>query len=178
VLPWTCTTRTPAAPGLDPDGRPGLGAHAHPIIRCRVIGGHMVTVLGARWRLGREFYRETGDVDLGITPIVARDHHVVGRLRDLDYAQVAGNRFARGLSDIPVKMKDKEDSPRRESAVDRPPRSILCRQNLSREELPGGHRAQGSEVPAEIASADQPQGGSRNGLRLPGDAVLSVPEVC
>ena len=69
---------------------------------CRVIGGHMVTVLAARWRLGHELYRETGDVDLGIPPIVARDHHVVGRLKDLDYTQVAGNRFARGLSDIPV----------------------------------------------------------------------------
>jgi hypothetical protein len=65
----------------------------------RVIGGHMVTVLGARWQLGNELYRETGDVDLGITPIVARDRHVVGRLKDLDYTQVAGNRFARGLSD-------------------------------------------------------------------------------
>lgn len=56
----------------------------------RVIGGHMVTVLGARWQLGHELHRETGDVDLGITPIVARDHHVVGRLKDLDYTQVAG----------------------------------------------------------------------------------------
>ena len=78
----------------------------------------MVTVLGARWRLGREFYRETGDVDLGITPIVARDHHVVGRLRDLDYAQVAGNRFARGLSDIPVTMKGNGDSPPPEAFID------------------------------------------------------------
>lgn len=60
---------------------------------CRVIGGHMVTVLAARWRLGHELYRETGDVDLGITPIIARDHHVVGRLKDLDYTQVAGNRL-------------------------------------------------------------------------------------
>jgi hypothetical protein len=47
----------------------------------RVIGGHMVTVLGARWQLGHELYRETGDVDLGITPIVARDRHVVSRLK-------------------------------------------------------------------------------------------------
>ncbi len=78
----------------------------------------MVTVLAARWRLGHELYRETGDVDLGITPIVARDHHVVGRLKDLDYTQVAGNRFARGLSDIPVKMKDKDDSPRPEAFID------------------------------------------------------------
>ena len=78
----------------------------------------MVTVLAARWRLGHELYRETGDVDLGITPIVARDHHVVGRLKDLDYTQVAGNRFARGLSDIPVKMKGKEDTPRPEASID------------------------------------------------------------
>ncbi|MFY9932729.1 MAG: hypothetical protein WAK82_32480 [Streptosporangiaceae bacterium] len=84
----------------------------------RVIGGHMVTVLAARWRLGHELYRETGDVDLGITPIVVRDHHVVGRLKDLDYTQVAGNRFARGLSDIPVKIKDREDSPRPEAFID------------------------------------------------------------
>jgi hypothetical protein len=84
----------------------------------RVIGGHMVTMLAARWQLGHELYRETGDVDLGITPIVARDHHVVGRLKNLDYTQVAGNRFARGLSDIPVKMKDKEDLPRPEAFID------------------------------------------------------------
>ena len=85
---------------------------------CRVIGGHMVTVLAARWQPGHELYRETGDVDLGITLIVARDHHVVGRLKDLDYTQVAGNRFARGLSDIPVKIKDREDSPRPETFID------------------------------------------------------------
>jgi hypothetical protein len=84
----------------------------------RVIGGHMVTMLAARWRLGHQLYRETGDVDLGITPIVARDHHVVGRLKDLDYTQVAGNRFARGLSDIPVMMKGKGDSPRPEAFID------------------------------------------------------------
>jgi hypothetical protein len=59
---------------------------------CRVIGGHMVTMLAARWRLGHELYRETGDVDLGIPPIVARDHHVVGRLKNLDYTQVAAKR--------------------------------------------------------------------------------------
>jgi hypothetical protein len=84
----------------------------------RVIGGHMVTMLAARWQLGHELYRETGDVDLGITPIIARDHHVVGRLKDLDYTQVAGNRFARELSDIPVKIKDQPDSPRPEAFID------------------------------------------------------------
>jgi hypothetical protein len=70
----------------------------------RVIGGHMVTVLAARWQLGHELYRETGDVDLGVPPIVARGHNLVSRLKDLNYLQVAGNRFARGLSDIPAGM--------------------------------------------------------------------------
>ena len=68
----------------------------------RVIGGHMVTMLAARWQLGAGLYRETGDVDLGIPPVVARDRRVVSRLKDIDYRQVEGNRFARGLSDIPA----------------------------------------------------------------------------
>lgn len=68
----------------------------------RVIGGHMVTMLAARWQLGSGLYRETGDVDLGIPPIVARDHRVAGRLMDMSYVQVAGNRFARELSDVPA----------------------------------------------------------------------------
>ena len=62
----------------------------------------MVTVPAARWQPGHELYRETGDVDLGIPPVVARDHNLVSRLKELNYLQVAGNRFARGLSDIPA----------------------------------------------------------------------------
>ena len=46
----------------------------------RVIGGHMVTMLAARWQLGVGLYRETGDVDLGIPPVVACDRRVVSRL--------------------------------------------------------------------------------------------------
>ena len=44
----------------------------------RIIGGHMVTMLAARWQLGAELYRETDDVDLGVPPVVARDCGVVG----------------------------------------------------------------------------------------------------
>jgi hypothetical protein len=68
----------------------------------RVIGGHMVTVLAARWQLGQDLYRETGDVDLGIPPVVARDHNLVSRLKGLNHMQVAGNRFARGLTIAPT----------------------------------------------------------------------------
>lgn len=78
----------------------------------RVIGGHMVTVLAARWRLGAELYRETGDVDLGVPPVVPRDHRIVGRLTDLGYQQVAGNRFAREISDIPAGLTGEGDATR------------------------------------------------------------------
>jgi hypothetical protein len=84
----------------------------------RVIGGHMVTMLAARWQLGAGLYRETGDVDLGIPPIVARDKGVVSRLKGISYLQVAGNRFARALSDIPVGMTDERDSRNPEALID------------------------------------------------------------
>jgi hypothetical protein len=57
----------------------------------RVIGGHMVTMLAARWQLGASIYRETGDVDLGIPEIVAREQRITSRLRDISYLQVEGN---------------------------------------------------------------------------------------
>jgi hypothetical protein len=84
----------------------------------RVIGGHMVTMLAARWQLGAGLYRETGDVDLGIPPVVARDQRVARRLRDISYTQVAGNRFARGLSDIPAGMASGSARPDPEALID------------------------------------------------------------
>lgn len=84
----------------------------------RVIGGHMVTTLAARWGLAADLYRETGDVDLGIPPIVARDQDVVGRLKSINYLQVAGNRFARGLADIPAGVIDGSDRPGQEALID------------------------------------------------------------
>ncbi len=84
----------------------------------RVIGGHMVTMLAARWQLGAGLYRETGDVDLGIPPIVVRDQRVAGRLKDISYLQVAGNRFARELSDIPAGMTGRSDAPNLEALID------------------------------------------------------------
>jgi hypothetical protein len=61
----------------------------------RVIGGHMATVLAARWQLGASLYRETGDVDLGIPPVVAREQHVVERLKDISYVQIRRSLSAR-----------------------------------------------------------------------------------
>ena len=77
----------------------------------------MVTMLAARWQLG-ELYRETGDVNLGIPPIVARNQNVASRLKDLNYLQIAGNRFARGLADIPVTMTGGRGSPSLEALID------------------------------------------------------------
>lgn len=84
----------------------------------RVIGGHMVTMLAARWQLGASLHRETGDVDLGIPPVVARDQHVVSRLKGINYEQVAGNRFARKLADIPAGMIGENSSANPETFID------------------------------------------------------------
>ena len=84
----------------------------------RIIGGHMVTMLAARWQLGADLCRETGDVDLGVPPVVARDHGVVGRLREFNYEQVAGNRFAKPLSDIPAGLSDKVAAHLPEAIID------------------------------------------------------------
>lgn len=77
----------------------------------RVIGGHMVTALVARWQLGAEMYRETGDTDLGVPPVIVRDHHLIERLMDLGYERVAGNRFAKPLHDVPVRIVGERDEP-------------------------------------------------------------------
>lgn len=78
----------------------------------RVIGGHMVSALVARWQLGREMYRETGDTDLGVPPVVVRDHHVIERLRELGYERVAGNnRFAKPVRDVPVRIIGEREQP-------------------------------------------------------------------
>lgn len=78
----------------------------------RVIGGHMVTALVARWRLGPELYRETGDTDLGVPPVVVRDGGLVERLLDLGYERVAGNRFVRPIDDVPVRIVGASEAPR------------------------------------------------------------------
>ncbi len=79
----------------------------------RMIGGHMVTALATRWQLGPQLYRETGDTDIGVPPVVVRDHHLLERLKDLGYEQVEGNRFARTMADIPVRTVGAPDPPRR-----------------------------------------------------------------
>ena len=70
----------------------------------RIIGGHMITALAARWMLGADLYRETGDADLGITPVLVRSLHLPDKLKALGYEQAAGNRFARTMRDIPVTL--------------------------------------------------------------------------
>lgn len=74
----------------------------------RIIGGHMVTALVARWRLGAELYRETGDTDLGVPPVVVREEGLISRLIERGYARVEGNRFARSIDDVAVTVRGAE----------------------------------------------------------------------
>lgn len=65
----------------------------------RLIGGHMLTMLVARWRLGVELDRQTVDTDIGIPLSVAEDSAVVDNLLELGYEQTAGDRFERPIAD-------------------------------------------------------------------------------
>ena len=67
----------------------------------RVIGGHMVTLLVARWGLGADLYRATGDTDLGVPPVVVREPGLIDALVDRGYRRIEGNRFSRELTDLP-----------------------------------------------------------------------------
>jgi hypothetical protein len=115
----------------------------------RVIGGHMVTMLAARWQLGAGLYRETGDLDLGVPPIVARDKGVVRRIKDASYLQVAGNRFARRMGDIPAGIRGERDSPSPEAVIDvlipaytsRARQNVQVGEDLFTTEVPGLHLA-------------------------------------
>lgn len=67
----------------------------------RVIGGHMVTLLVARWGLGAELYRATGDTDLGVPPVVVNEPTLIDALIRRGYQRIAGNRFIKEVTDLP-----------------------------------------------------------------------------
>jgi hypothetical protein len=110
----------------------------------RVIGGHTITVLAARWQLGPGLYRETGDVDLGIPPVAVRDHHLVDQLKARGYDQVEGNRFARTVTGMPVKVAGGHMAHRRAiidvlvpAYTSRPRQNVKVSENLVSTEVPG-----------------------------------------
>lgn len=110
----------------------------------RVIGGHTITILAARWQLSAELFRETGDVDLGIPPVVARDHRLVDRLKAQGYEQVAGNRFARTMPGTPV-MAAGRQAARQQAIIDvlvpaytsRARQNVKITEDLVSTEVPG-----------------------------------------
>lgn len=83
----------------------------------RIIGGHMVMTLVARWALGPNLYRQTQDTDLGVPPTAVANPVITDRLTALGYERRAGNRFARPMSDIPVRLIG-ADAPMPEAVVD------------------------------------------------------------
>ena len=54
----------------------------------RIIGGHMVTVLAARWQLGAGLYRATGDADLGVSELVLKSLATWVRVKDTDVTDI------------------------------------------------------------------------------------------
>jgi hypothetical protein len=120
----------------------------------RVIGGHMVTALVARWSLGAQLYRETGDADLGVPPIVARNQDLVGRLSALGYRQVAGNRFGKKVPDIPVALAGERHHAQPEAFIDV---LVPAYTSRARQNVPVGADLVTTEVPGlAIALARAP----------------------
>lgn len=66
----------------------------------RVIGGHMAALHVLRWQL--QLTRATQDVDLGVTPLVARKPDLTDNLLKLGYRKTAGNRFAKQVTNLPA----------------------------------------------------------------------------
>lgn len=70
----------------------------------RIIGGHLVMALVARWGLGPELYRQTQDTDLGVPPVAVQTPDIIDQLETLGYQRRAGNRFGRPMADVPVRV--------------------------------------------------------------------------
>lgn len=83
----------------------------------RVIGGQMVQLHAYRWGLGPELHRQTQDADLGVPLEAVADATLISRLTDRGYRREKGNRFARPVDDIPIRMMG-DQTQRREAVVD------------------------------------------------------------
>ena len=83
----------------------------------RIIGGHMMTALALRWRLGSDLYRETGDVDVGIPLLAFRNLSLESDLRGLGYVQINGSRFERAIPELGPLLAD-ATAPDPSSAID------------------------------------------------------------
>lgn len=146
----------------------------------RVIGGHMVTALAARWQLGEELYRQTADTDLGVPPAAIRDGHLIQRLSDLGYERTAGNRFERSLDEDQAGPGGRR-APERRAVIDVlvPAYTTRARQNhrvgeIVTTEVPGLAAAMG-RADAQGAGHGSARQAHRclRPLALPGDCVRS-----
>ncbi|MGI8519655.1 MAG: hypothetical protein ACR2MC_03435 [Actinomycetota bacterium] len=78
-------------------------------VESRIIGGHMVTLHVQRWELGRDLYRETQDMDLGIPPIAVKDGLLIDLLKERGYERTTGNTYARPIDDVPVSVGEGQE---------------------------------------------------------------------
>jgi hypothetical protein len=69
-------------------------------VSCRLVGGHMVTLLAQRWGLGPHLCRETLDADLGVATLALRQGLLIEQLEAMGYEKASGCRYVRPVSDI------------------------------------------------------------------------------
>jgi len=94
-----------------------LGAVQKPE-HCRLIGGHMVTLLANRWDLGAGLFRETKYADVGVHKVALVSGEVVSRLQARGYEQKAGNRFGRTPEDLDIDVSNHEEAPALVAMID------------------------------------------------------------
>jgi hypothetical protein len=143
----------------------------------RIIGGHMVMALVARWALGDDLYRQTQDTDIAVPPVAVRGSAMTDQLLALGYTRRSGNRFARPVSDLPVRVTGL-DAPTPQAVIDilvpsytsRPNQNRNFGKHLATVEVPGLaaalqrdaamlrvelHRMNGDVSVVELAVADE-----------------------
>ena len=122
----------------------------------RMIGGHMVMALVARWALGDDLYRQTQDTDRGVHPIAVQGPEIVDQLGSLGYERQSGNRFARPVLDVPVRLAG-IDAPLPRAVIDILVPSYTSRPRQNRKF--GKHLAT-VEVPGLAAALQRPAAGA------------------
>lgn len=74
-----------------------------------LIGGQMVTLHAYRWGIGAELFRESRDVDTGVSIVALKDETLLKRIESLDYKRTSGNTFEKPVRDIPVEGAPTEE---------------------------------------------------------------------
>jgi hypothetical protein len=125
----------------------------------RLIGGYMVTLHVIRRNLGKDLYRESLDIDLGVPYAIAKGTALVESLIAKGYEREGGNRFLKPVTDIPVHIQAGAEL--QHAAIDI---LIVPATSNARDNVRVGEHLTATEVPGLADALNRP--GIRLELRL------------